>query len=39
MIYEFAIPEKYKALYEAGKIVRRGALLIDPRTRKIVAHL
>lgn len=39
MIYEFAIPERYKALYEAGKIVRRGALLIDPRTRKIVAHL
>lgn len=39
MIYEFAVPDKYKALLEAGEIIRRGALLINPKNRKIVAHL
>jgi hypothetical protein len=39
MIYEFVIPAKYRALHAAGKIVRRGSLLIDPKTRKILAHL
>lgn len=39
MIYEFVVPEKYRALHAAGKIVRRGSLLINPKTRKIVAHL
>lgn len=39
MIYEFAVPEKYRVLHAAGKIVRRGSLLIDPKTSKIVAHL
>jgi hypothetical protein len=39
MIYEFMIPDKYQALLAAGKLVRRGALLIDPDAGRIVGHL
>jgi hypothetical protein len=39
MIYEFMIPDKYQALLAAGKLVRRGALIIDPDAGRIVGHL
>lgn len=39
MMYEFAVPPKYQALLAAGKLIRRGALLIDPQAGQIVAHL
>jgi hypothetical protein len=39
MTYEFMIPEQYRALIAAGKLVRRGALIIDPNARRIVGHL
>lgn len=39
MIYEFIIPDKYQALLAAGKLIRRGALLIDPDAGRIVGHL
>lgn len=39
MIYEFMIPDKYQALLAAGKLIRRGALIIDPDAGRIVGHL
>lgn len=39
MIYEFMIPDKYQALLAAGKLVRRGALIIDPDAGRIAGHL
>lgn len=39
MVYEFKIPDKFQALLAPGKLVRRGALIIDPGTRRIVGHL
>lgn len=39
MTYEFMIPAKYQALLAAGKLVRRGALIIDPNAGRIVGHL
>jgi hypothetical protein len=39
MSYVFAIPPQYQALVEAGKLIRRGALLINANGGGIVAHL
>lgn len=39
MIYGFAIPPEYELLYAAGKLIRRGALLINSEGGGIVAHL
>jgi hypothetical protein len=39
MSYLFAIPPQYQALVEAGKLIRRGALLINADGGGIVAHL
>ncbi|SFQ05042.1 hypothetical protein [Tranquillimonas alkanivorans] len=39
MSYIFAIPPQYQALFEAGKLIRRGALLINAEGGGIVAHL
>lgn len=39
MIYGFAIPPEYELLYAAGKLIRRGALLINADGGGIVAHL
>ncbi len=33
------IPAKYQALLAAGKLVRRGALIIDPNAGRIIGHL
>lgn len=33
------VPQQYQALWTAGKLIRRGALLIDPKAGRIVAHL
>lgn len=40
-IYQFVVPDRLKPLLEAGKLIRRGALLIDPSGpgSGIVAHL
>ena len=39
MTYQFMIPAKYQALLAAGKLVRRGALIIEPNAWRIVGHL
>jgi len=39
LIYGFAIPPEYELLYSAGKLIRRGALLINAEGGGIVAHL
>lgn len=41
MIYQFVVPNRLKPLLETGKVIRRGALLIDPSRpgSGIVAHL
>lgn len=38
-IYQFTVPERFRGLLEAGKLIRRGALLIDRSSGGIVAHL
>ncbi|MCE6967034.1 hypothetical protein [Cereibacter sphaeroides] len=39
MTYSFAIPLEFQAMWEAGKLIRRGALLINAHGGGIVAHL
>lgn len=39
MAYTFDIPPNLRALYEAGQLVRKGALLINSKSGGIVAHL
>lgn len=39
MSYLFSVPPQYQALVQAGKLIRRGALLINADGGGIVAHL
>lgn len=39
MSYLFTIPQQYQTMVEAGKLIRRGALLINADGGGIVAHL
>ncbi len=39
MTYTFGIPNDLQALWSAGKLVRRGALLINSQGGGIVGHL
>lgn len=39
MTYSFVIPPELQAMWEAGKLIRRGALLVNAHGGGIVAHL
>jgi hypothetical protein len=39
MTYSFVVPPELQAMWEAGKLIRRGALLINAHGGGIVAHL
>ena len=39
MTYSFVVPPELQAMWEAGKLIRRGALLINANGGGIVAHL
>lgn len=39
MSYSFVIPPKFEVMWEAGDLIRRGALLINAQGGGIVAHL